>query len=386
MTRNGAAVRLAAYYALLFAAVGIHLPFWPLWLADSGMSAAQIGVLGAAAYLARALVNPLVGAVADRRGDRRRPMLMLMAAATLAWTLFAAVDGFPAILAVTIVASGLWAGVMPVGESLALMAAGHWHIDYGRLRLWGSAAFILAAIGTGHLLLHARPWVLVWLIALCLAATAMVCAGLPDLRAPAATVRPAAWRPLLTSRPFLLFLACAGLNLAAHTVYYSFATLHWRAAGIADDAIGLLWSEGVVAEIVLFAASGWVVRRLGPGGLLLAAGIGGILRWLALASTTWLPALAVAQVLHAATFGCGHLGAMHFLSRAVPPGLGVRAQGLFATVAAGLLPGLTSLFTGWLYQRLGGGAFVAMAGLSLGSALAGRALLTCWHGGKVVEG
>lgn len=385
MTRNAAFIRLAAYYALLFTAVGIQLPFWPVWLSAQGLSAAEIGLLAAVGYLCRIVVNPVVGIVADRRGDRRRPMIVLAVAAAAAWTLFAVVDGFPAILAVTLVASGLWAAIMPVGDSLALMMAAEWKLDYGRVRLWGSAAFIAAAVLTGRLLLTAPPAVLVWLVAAALAATALGCAPLPDLRAPAGHQRPVALRPLLTSAPFLLFLACTGLNQASHTVYYAFATLHWRAAGIGDDTIGLLWSEGVVAEIVLFALSAPLVRRLGPGGLLMAAGAGGVVRWLALALTTSVPLLAVAQVLHAATFGCAHLGAMRFMHRAIPPGLGVRAQGVYAAVAMGVAPGLMSPLTGYLFQRFGSLAFLAMAGLSLGAWAAGWGLLRRWRGGVVGE-
>jgi PPP family 3-phenylpropionic acid transporter len=102
--------------------------------------------------------------------------------------------------------------------------------------------------------------------------------------------------------------------------------------------------------------------------------------------TTSVPLLAAAQVLHAATFGCAHLGAMRFMQRAIPPGLGVRAQGLYAAVAMGVMPGLMSPVTGWLFQRVGGGAFLAMAVLSLGATAAGWRLRRRWRGGVVVAG
>ena len=386
MSRQGAAIRLAAYYAALFAAVGVQLPFWPVWLADRGLGAAQIGVVVSLTYLIRLAVNPVVGAVVDRRGDRRLPMLVLAAGAAAAWTLFAATGGFWAILAVTALAVGLWGGIMPVGDSLAMMSAQEWRLDYGRVRLWGSAAFIATAVFGGKLLMHAPPSVLVWLIAGLLGATALVCLALPDLRAPADTDPAPTLRPLLSGAPFLLFLAFAGLNQASHTVYYAFATLHWRAAGIPGDTIGLLWSEGVLAEIVLFAISGPVVRRLGPGGLLLAAGLGGVLRWTILAATTWVPVLAAAQVLHAATFGCAHLGAMHFLQRGAPAEINARAQSVYAAVASGAAPALMSPVGGWLYQRLGGSAFLIMALVSLGAMAMAYRLKRHWGGGIIIEG
>ncbi|MBI5163541.1 MAG: MFS transporter [Magnetospirillum sp.] len=385
MTPRSAGLRLSTYYIAVFTAVGIHLPFWPVWLADKGMTAAQIGIISAITYLSRIVINPIMGHLVDRRGDRRRPMIALATAATLAFLMFSLVDGFIPILIVTALAIGLWAAIMPVGESLAMMTVHHHRLDYGRVRLWGSLAFIAAATLCGRLLTGVPPGVLVWLIGAAMGLTALICVALPDLRATPPGGTPAPFRPLLVSVPFLLFLATGSFNNAAHTVYYGFATLHWRAAGIGDDVIGLLWSEGVVAEIVLFAFSGPVVRRLGPGGLLLIAALCGVVRWLALGATTALPALAVIQVLHAATFGCAHLGAMHFLQRAIPTGLSARAQGLYASVAVGLAPGLMSPLTGWLYQTLGGGAYAVMAALSLGAAATAWLLMKRWDGGSALS-
>lgn len=375
MTAQGAAFRLAAYYSALFMAVGVHLPFWPLWLKHHGLTPAQIGLILAATYLVKSVVNPLVGHIVDRRGDRRRPMLVLAGGAALAWCGFGVVDGFWPILLLTVVALGLWSGIMPVGEALSMMTTQRFGIDYGRVRLWGSAAFILTATLCGRLLVGHSPDVLVWAIAATLGVTALACAALPDTRVPVAEgTPPLPLKPLVTSAAFLLFLAAGSLNAAAHTVYYAFSTIHWKAAGIADDTIGLLWSEGVIAEILLFSVSGRVVRRCGPAGLLVLAGLGGVLRWTVLGVTTELPFLALVQVLHAATFGCAHLGAMHFIQRAVPAGLSARAQGLYAAVAMGVAPGLMSPLTGRLYEAFSGHAFLVMALLSALMALAAAKL------------
>jgi PPP family 3-phenylpropionic acid transporter len=370
MTPRGAAFRLAAYYSALFAAVGIHLPFWPLWLKDHGLTPSQIGWIAATTYLVKSVINPAVGHLVDRRGERRRPMLWLAVAATVTWLGFAFVSDFVPILLLTMLAMGLWSGIMPVGEALALMTTQRHGIDYGRVRLWGSAAFIATAVGCGRLLVGVPSDILVWLIAGTMAATALACAALPDTRVPlAAGAKAPPLKPLVASVGFLLFLAAGSLNSAAHTVYYAFSTIHWKAAGISDDTIGLLWSEGVIAEIVLFALSGRVARRCGPAGLLVLAALGGVLRWTALGLTTSVPLLASVQVLHAATFGCAHLGAMHFL-RSVPAGLAARAQGIYAAIAMGVVPGLMSPLTGRLYEALGGHAFLVMAALSALMALA----------------
>ncbi len=386
MTRRGAAARLALYFAALFGAIGIQMPFWPLWLASRGLTPAQIGLAAAAIYLGRMMFSPLIGTVADRRGDRKRPLIVLSMAAALAYLLFAATHSLLAILAVSVLTAGLWGGLIPVGDSLALTACSRWHLDYGRVRLWGSAAFIAMATLTGRLLGAWGPSALVWMIAGAFAVTAAACLPLPDLKTATERARRLPLRPLLTNRLFLTFLAWAALNQAAHALYYAFATLHWHRAGLSDDTIGLLWSEGVVAEILLFSVSGPVVRRLGPAGLLMAAGLGGAVRWTLLGLTTDLPVLIVAQLLHAATFGCAHLGAMHFLQRGAPAEINARAQSVYAAVASGAAPALMSPVGGWLYQRLGGSAFLIMALVSLGAMAMAYRLKRHWGGGIIIEG
>ena len=370
MSRAGTAIRLAAFYAAIFIAVGIHIPYWPLWLKDRGLSATEIGLLVAAAYLVKLIANPVVGHVVDHRGDRKRPMLVLAVAASALWLLFPLAESFGAILVMTILAIIPFTTLMPVGDSLAMVLTQERRLDYGRLRLWGSLTFIAAATLMGWALSHWPSTILPWLISAALAVTALSCAALPDIRRPHEDGPPAPLRPLLSNAPFLLFLAAASLNQAAHTVYYAFSTIHWRMAGLSDTTIGLLWSEGVVAEILLFALSGRAVARFGPARLLLAAGIAGLIRWTVLGLTTDLTALALAQLLHGATFGCAHLGTMHFISRAVPPSLAVRAQGLHSAIAVGLAPGLMMPASGALFDHLGGLAFLVMAVLSAGSAWA----------------
>jgi PPP family 3-phenylpropionic acid transporter len=80
------------------------------------------------------------------------------------------------------------------------------------------------------------------------------------------------------------------------------------------------------------------------------------------AETAWLPALALVQLLHAATFGAVHLAAMRVLSRQ-PPGRAATAQTLHASLGGGLASGLLMLVAGPLYAAAGGAGFWAMAGL-----------------------
>jgi PPP family 3-phenylpropionic acid transporter len=165
----------------------------------------------------------------------------------------------------------------------------------------------------------------------------------------------------------------AGLIQASHVVFYGFATLHWRAAGHGEAVIGWLWAEGVVAEILLFTWAATVLRRWPPLQLLVLAGGITVLRWAATALSSDLAVLIPAQALHAASFGAVHLAAMHHLRDHTPQGLLATAQGFYAAIGGALLSGMLTPIGGWLYGRVGGQAFWAMALIALlGTVLALR--------------
>ncbi len=172
--------------------------------------------------------------------------------------------------------------------------------------------------------------------------------------------------PLL-NRTFRLALLATGLIQGAHAAYYGFATLHWRAAGIQDGVIGLLIAEGIVAEIALFIWGRPLVERLGPARLTAVAAAASVLRWTATALITDVPALAVVQLLHAATFACQHLSTM-LLLRTMPAHRAGTAQALMSALGFSAPTGLLIWFSGQIYGTAGGLTFLVMAVIG-GSAL-----------------
>jgi PPP family 3-phenylpropionic acid transporter len=367
------AARLALFYAAYFAAVGIYLPFWPVWLESRGLGSTEIGYVLAAAFWPRVVTNLLIPSISDRLGERRRPMILLTAATLGGLILFAVARDFWPLLLLSLLTGTSWATILPLGEALALGEAKRRDLDYGRVRLWGSLAFILTAIGVGEWLERAGPPIILWSVAAMVAWLLAACVLLPPGEFEGRAAAAADLRRLVRKPEFLAFVAAAGLLQASHAVYYGFATLHWRAAGHGELVIGLLWAEGVVAEVALFAWAAALLRRFPPIRLLALAGALTVTRWAVSALSTDLVVLVPAQALHAASFGAVHLAAMHYLRDRTPPELHASAQGFYAALGTALPFGLLTPVAGWLYGIGGGLAFWAMAAIALvGTALAAR--------------
>ena len=368
-------LRLSLFYAAIFLAIGIMVPFWPLWLKSRGMAEAEIGLLLSAGMWVRAVSNPLVAQAADRRGSRRRAILVLAFGALAAYGLFIPARGFWALLAVSLPATVMFSSMLPLCETVAMARVRTHRLDYGRMRLWGSVTFILAATLGGWLLAGRPADMVLWMVLGALALTVAAAFAMPDARTPQGLPRHRApLAAMLRDRRFIVFLLCASLLQASHAVYYGFATLHWRAAGYHETVIGALWAEGVIAEVVLFAFSGAVVARLGPRGLLALAAAAGMVRWTVLGASTALPALIAVQGLHAFTFGATHLAAMHHIARTVAPEVAATAQSLYSSTAMGVVMGIVMMASGWLYGSFAGAAFYAMVVLSFAGGVIAVAL------------
>ena len=374
------AIRYAAFYGAVFLTVGIYMPFWPVFLKSRGLDAAEIGLLFALVSWIRIVTTPAIAQIADRSG-RAKATLVVVAALSLVFFIgFFEARGFWPILLIMLPAAVCFQPMIPLAESQTMAAVLRERLDYGRIRLWGSLAFILGTVGAGFLITGREADLVLILVLGALALTVLAALALPVSPTRRHDGAPRNPLKLLRDRRFLLFLGAASLLQASHAVYYGFSALHWQAAGLSEATIGWLWAEGVVAEVLLFAFSGAVMARASPAALLALAALAGMLRWTVLAASTELALLIVVQALHGLTFGAAHLGAMHFLARAAPPGLAATAQSLYSAVAGGIAMGLAMLLAGALYAAVAGQAFLAMAALSaagLGFAL----LLRRWDRG-----
>lgn len=363
--RRSIGLRISLHYAALFLVPGVYLPFFAAWLESRGLHPTEISIMLAVGILMRLVAGPAAAHVVDRSGRRKPAILLLVWVSIASFALLGWVEGFAVMLMVWVVHSAAWAPITPFSDNIALLASTRHQLNYGRMRLWGSVSFLLAAYLSG-LWLKGRDED--WIFILLLAGYAVLVGGahlLPDLRLPLA--RPRAGAPalqLLRQRRFLLFVGATACLQASHAAFYTFGTLHWRSMGHSDAAIGWLWAEGVLAEIVLFAFALQLPARLGGAGLLLIAAAGGLLRWSITAGAEDYTLLVILQVLHAATFGAAHLGAMRILADGCAPDTSATAQSLYVAANSTMLA-LATLVVGPIFAAGGGAIYWAMTLLSL---------------------
>ena len=359
-------------YALMYAAFGVASPFWPRFFETRGMSAEQIGVLLGLGTIVRLIAGPVAARIADRLQRLRQVLAASCAlAACLAFGL-PWVAGFWILLVVRLCQEAALTPTTSLADALAVGAsksrAPGIGFEYGWVRGSASAAFVIGTLAAGQIIGWTTLTSIAWMHGALLlgAAASIVLLPAPEHET-SAVPEPSSFRAIRELMRIVLFrrmVLVAALVFGSHAMHDAFAVIRWNASGISSGMISVLWSEAVVAEVVVFFLIGpRLVDKLGPGGAAAIAAAAATVRWIVMASSTHPAALAIVQPLHGLTFALLHLACMRLIGAAVPQHLAATGQAIYA-FGPGLITALLTLSSGMLYARLGGGGFLLMALLS----------------------
>jgi MFS transporter, PPP family, 3-phenylpropionic acid transporter len=364
-------LRFMILYAALFSAFGFASPFLPAFLAGRGLEPEELGfVLGAATAL-RLVCGPIAGRLADRFQAFRAELAVCATLAASAALMYLAAHGFWPVMAVSLLQAAVLAPLVPLADALSLAHARPQQntagFEYGWVRGVGSAAFVAGTLLAGHAAGVYGLSAIIWLSALALLAIPFAAILVPAFASGAVSEarheeRPHhPWLTLLRQRAFVRVTLVAALVLGSHAMYDSFAVIRWRQAGISPATIGMLWSESVTGEVLVFLLIGAALLRvLNPTGALALAAFCGLVRWGVLAQTTEVAALALVQPLHGFTFALLHLASMRIITDTVPSVLAATAQAVYGLIGVGGATAVLTILSGWLYARFGPVGFWAM--------------------------
>ncbi|MCE9927682.1 MFS transporter, partial [Aeromonas media] len=142
---------LALFFGAFYFVYGAYLPFWSLWLEGKGVSAEQIGLLLGVGMAIRFAGNLMVMGRVKGAGQLLPVTRLLCLLSLLAFLGFYLSHSLWWLVLLTLVANFIYPTLMPMGEALATRMVVQTHLDYGKVRLCGSFAFIVASTLVGAL-------------------------------------------------------------------------------------------------------------------------------------------------------------------------------------------------------------------------------------------
>ncbi len=361
---NLAARRVAAFFGSYFAYVGLFSPFLSLWLNGRGFSPAEIGVLVSPMQWARVVGPPAWGYLADHSPASRVPRIIQWAAlaALLSAGLLLLDWSFWGLFAVLCLMSFFLSGQVPIAESLAMQTSRGDMGVYGRMRVWGSVGFILAVMAGGLWFDWVGVEALPATMMLVLGLVALTALGLPAREVHAPDLSGSGVRDMLRQPKVRGFLWASFLMLLAHAPLYTLFSLWLEQNGYSRTQIGLFWTLGVLAEILMFRIQRPLFERFGLARAWSSSYAVAAVRFglIALsAGNIWI--LLLAQLMHAVTFGIHHSASMALVREWFPQAAQARGQALYTMASYGLGGSLGGILAGWVWESVSPQASFALA-------------------------
>lgn len=346
--------RLSNFYFFYFAALGVLVPFWSLYLKSLNFDASQIGEL-IAIIMATKIIAPYIwGWIADHTGY---DLFIVRIASILSFLLFTLIfinQSYWWIAFVMMTFSFFWNAALPQFEVITMNHLRERVNDYSKIRVWGSLGFVAAVIVMGWLLEtydeSIVPLALFFIYGIIMFTAFMVPASgkihHPEQQGSILSV--------LRNPVVLALITVCFLLQFSHGSYYTFYSIYLQDHGYQSTYIGALWALGVIAEVILFLYVHVLIPKYGYRVLLLLTLILTALRWVLIAFFVEQTSIIIfAQLLHAASFGLFHAISISLFHHYFIGKHQGRGQALYASVSFGAGGALGSLFSGFSWEYLG---------------------------------
>src|SRR5438132_384640 len=191
---------VAVAYFLAFLGLGVFMPYFPLYLDHLGYVGWQIGAIVGLQPMLRWTSALGWAHVADRWRVRRRLLVLAGLCGALAVLPLLVVRRFAAVAAVSMAIGLVHGPIIPMLDATVIDHLPRLGGDYGRLRLWGSLAFVIGALASAPLVGRFSPAIVPVLLLLAAVPLAPALARLPRAQAAPTREPRATWRACSCSR------------------------------------------------------------------------------------------------------------------------------------------------------------------------------------------
>lgn len=276
-------------------------------------------------------------------------------------------------LVITVFYGIFYSPIISFLEAFAMDVLGSQKKSYGKLRAWGTMAFITTVIVLGRIIdLYSIEIIIVLIFSVSIA-QAVISTKIPDIQIKKQTSFSVNAKVLVTPR-FIVFLFCAFLMLVSHGTYYGFYSIHLENLGYGNTFIGISWALASVAEILVMINSDSIFKRFSIDNVLVFSFMVAALRWFGLFFAVSPAALLLLQIFHAVTYGTFHVASILYIDSLTPDETKTFGQAVNNAITYGLGLMVGFFINGYLFETIGLFKLFMISSLI---ALSGGVLLKC---------
>jgi len=358
---------IGSQYFLYFGVMGIFLPYFNLYCYHLDFSGFQIGSLSALRSVVMILFALIWSVLADRFQIRKPLYILCSFVSTAIWALFFFSTDFWSMLAITVFYALFYAPIISFLEAFTMDVLGEEKKSYGRLRVWGSLAFVITVVVLGRVIDLYSIDIIIGLIFLGSLIQAAISIKVPGIRIKnyaSFTIK----AKVLVKRRVIVFLFCAFLMLASHGTYYGFFSIHLEDMGYGKTFIGIAWALATISEILVMIKSDRIFKRFSMENVLVFSFMVAALRWFALFFAKSPAAILLLQLLHAFSYGTFHVASILYIDSLTPAEAKTLGQAVNNAVTYGLGLMVGFFISGLFFESLGSfmlffiSGFIALGG------------------------
>lgn len=345
--------KLSLFYFVYFALLGVMAPYMGLYLEAEGFNLLEIGQLASLLMMTKIIAPNIWGFLADRFQHRLLLVRVGGFMTLLCFVFFFLAETFWQYAFVIVCFSFFWNAVLPQFEVITLFNLGDYKSRYGRIRLWGSIGFIIAVVCSGWL--FEKHGVDLFAVVLLIVMFLIWLASLFNFKEPKKVHKKeqaeSFFQQLVRPPVIIFFVVCFLLQLS-HGAYYTYFSIFLESEGYSKTHIGIFWSVGVIAEVILFIYMHKWIESHSLKWIICVALMLTALRWYLIGGYVdilWL--LLIAQTLHALSFGAMHAASIDFVHRFFAENNQGRAQALYSSVGFGLGGAVGAYLSGFIVRN-----------------------------------
>lgn len=362
---------ISLLFTTIFAVAGPFVMFYPVFLQGRGLDSEEVGYAMSAMALGKLVSVIVMAFIIDKS---LKPHRYLVGAALIA-SLMMLINGVSDVgvwflVLMTFMFSAFWSMTVPLAEGFSLRACRlQENLNYGRMRLFGSASFFLGGMFVGEMMGWFDSWGYVaihaFVIAIIVGAAlvALVASTLPNFykleqRAGIITDEAVDAQNLVkmvkSNAALMIIIAGAAIMHSGHAAFFQYAASDWlNHKGYSSTMVSLFFGVGIIAEVVLFWYAAVLKRNLRTIHFFLIAGFASMTRWAGMALDPSFEVIMLLQTLHAFTFGALHLGVIRYIRKNLQGHYHGAAQLIYGGAMWGLAMIPASTLTGHLYAFYG---------------------------------
>ncbi|MBT3917988.1 MAG: MFS transporter [Nitrosomonadales bacterium] len=348
--------RLSSFYFCYYFFVGLFVPYWGIYLKSLSFNALQIGALLSLFQISRIFAPNLLGWIADRSGEYIKWIKISSFFGFIIFTGIFWSNTFISIFFIMMAMSIFTSSTLPLAESLTLthLKANKADSKYSHIRLWGSIGFIVAAILLGIMIDSLGERSLIYALLITQLTIFFLAFILPDKKVTFIENNKRPIWPILRRREVIVLLLSCALMVSSHGLLYNFYSIFLEQQGYSGTTIGLLWSVGVVFEILIFLLMPKILSNFTlKAVLLISLGFAVIRFFLIGAYVDSIIILVIAQIMHAATFGSFHVASIQLIAHFFYNEHQARGQSLYNSITYGIGGAIGGLGGGYMIQYSG---------------------------------